>query len=76
MKPVACRYALTRLRLCGQSFAKTAFVRLCRQAGMHVNEQDRLHLPAERAAVHRMPAKTPLTARLTRMSDEARLRSR
>jgi hypothetical protein len=39
-----------------------------------MNSQDRQHLLAERTLLQRLLAKTPATARLTRMSDEARLR--
>lgn len=39
-----------------------------------MNNEDRQHLLAERAFLQRLLAKTPATARLTRMSDEARLR--
>lgn len=39
-----------------------------------MNNEDRQHLLAERTFLQRMLAKTPTTARLTRMSDEARLR--
>lgn len=39
-----------------------------------MNNEDRQHLLAERTFLQRMLAKTPATARLTRMSDEARLR--
>lgn len=39
-----------------------------------MNNEDRQHLLAERTFLQRLLAKTPATARLTRMSDEARLR--
>ena len=39
-----------------------------------MNNEDRQHLLAERTFLQRLLAKTPSTARLTRMSDEARLR--
>jgi len=39
-----------------------------------MNNEERQHLLAERMFLQRMLAKTPATARLTRMSDEARLR--
>lgn len=39
-----------------------------------MNNEDRQHLLAERTFLQRMLAETPVTARLTRMSEEARLR--
>lgn len=39
-----------------------------------MNNEDRQHLLAERTFLQRLLAKTPAAARLTRMSDEARLR--
>lgn len=39
-----------------------------------MNNEDRQHLLAERTFLQRLLAKTPATGRLTRMSDEARLR--
>jgi hypothetical protein len=39
-----------------------------------MNNEDRQHLLAERTFLQRLLAKTPASARLTRMSDEARLR--
>ena len=38
-----------------------------------MNNEDRQHLLAERTFLQRMLADTPTTARLTRMSQEARL---